>query len=73
MEMHLKLAGFIERKEQWKGESSNATKMDVSQPDVVPEFNSASNKPENVNLPPITIKLNTSWVSDKSVKKEGNS
>jgi hypothetical protein len=56
MEMHLRLAGFIERKEQ----SNNATKMDVSQVDVGPEFNSTSKKPENVKLPPITIKLNIS-------------
>ena len=56
MEMHLRLAGFIEKKEQ----SNNATKMDVSQVDVAPEFNSTSKKPENVKLPPITIKLNIS-------------
>jgi hypothetical protein len=58
MEMHLKLAGFIEKKEQ----SNNPSKMDVSQPDVVaPEFNSTSSKiPENIKLPPIAIKLNIS-------------
>jgi hypothetical protein len=58
MEMHLKLAGFIEKKEQ----SNNPSKMDVSQPDAVaPEFNSTSSKiPENIKLPPIGIKLNIS-------------
>ena len=71
MEMHLRLAGFIDQKEEAKAavDLSNAaisntnTKMDVSQPKV-PEFNSIQKKPtENAAssfLPPIKIKLNSS-------------
>jgi hypothetical protein len=41
MEMHLREAGFLEKKEELKVENS-ISKMEVSQPKMVPEFNSSS-------------------------------
>lgn len=75
MEIHLKLAGFIEVKEEAKLDLTNVvtqtnSKMDVSQPKVL-EFNSTQKKPENATssfLPPIKIKLNNSQIADTSVK-----